>query len=125
MKKFTRFVRQKLGRKSIPNYYEIHMTEKGKLLENIYKVGIYEFDTTDKTQGSKEKRPVVLADAEEVVEKFLEEKNLIANYTVKVMADGGGGKVSSRFACPSFRKTTKVSTTTTLILNPKKNKNLN
>lgn len=67
------------------------MTEKGKLLENIYKVGKYEFDTTDKKQGSKEKRPVVWADAEEVVEKFLEERNLIGNYTVKVMADGWQG----------------------------------
>ena len=70
------------------NYYN-HASNKGKILEGLYKKGTFEFDV-EKT-NLEEKRPVVYADAEELVEAVVSERSLIGNHIIKVMADGSQG----------------------------------
>ena len=69
------------------------MSEKSKSLDFVYKTKILDFDTEDKR--GKEKRPVIYANAEELVEAALDKRNLegnyVINYVIKVMADGGQG----------------------------------
>lgn len=89
MKKLTNFLRSAAGKRSVPTYYAKHASEKSKTLEDVYKEGIFDFDT-DNTTG-KEKRPVVWADAEELLEAIINHRNLTGNIIVKVMADGGQG----------------------------------
>lgn len=87
MKKLTNFLRCNVGRKSVPPFYEKHLSENSNALENIYKEGIDEFDT----KNGKEKMPVVWADAEELLEAVIEKRNLVGYVDVKLMADGGQG----------------------------------
>lgn len=98
MKKLTKFIRSSAGRKSVPVGYEKHLSEKSKELDYLYKVDSLEFDVTpqknDKIQNKKnvvirEKRPVVWADTEKLIETIIDKRKIIGNYEVKVMADGG------------------------------------
>ena len=87
MKKLTNFIRSSAGQDSVsPNYYE-HMHKKGNILKPLYKNGVYKFDV--EKQDKKEDRPVVWADAESLVDKVVKERQLIGNYQIKLMADGG------------------------------------
>lgn len=88
MRKLTNFLRSQVGRSCVEKDYKKHSSTKSKTLESIYKNGDFEFDVGKTT---KEKRPVVWADAEELVEKVLEEREHVGNHFVKVMADGGKG----------------------------------
>lgn len=62
MQKVTNFIRTTAGKKSIPAYYRDHAFKKAKVLEEVYQCGSYDFDI--EKQPEKEKRPVVYADAE-------------------------------------------------------------
>lgn len=89
MKKVTNFLRCHVGRKSIPVAYSKHMTEMSNSLKDVYKTGVYEFEC--EKSANKALRPVVYADAEELLDVVIEKRNLQGNVTVKVMADGGQG----------------------------------
>lgn len=88
MRKLTNFLRSHVGRNCIEKGYKEHIPEKSSTLEEIYKHGEFQFDTE---KSKKEKRPVVWADAQELVNKVITERHLVGNYCVKVMADGGQG----------------------------------
>lgn len=87
MKKVTNYLRCHVGRKCIPVNYFKHMTEVSNSLKNVYKAGSFEFECSAK----KEVRPVVYADAEELLDEVIIKRNLQGNVTVKAMADGGQG----------------------------------
>lgn len=89
MRKVTSFIRSRSGRKSIPSNYESHITEKLNTLDNIYKSSRMEFDI--ESSNLKETRPIVWANASDLLDTILEARNVIGNYTIKVMADGGQG----------------------------------
>ena len=89
MKKLTNFLRSNAGKNSVPKYYEKHASTNSKLLENLYKQGTFDFDVENKEK--KEKRPVVWADVEELLESVLEKRNLVGMYEIIVTADGGQG----------------------------------
>ena len=89
MKKVTNFLRCHVGRKSIPVAYSKHMTDMSNLLKDVYKTGEYEFECAK--SANKALRPVVYADAEELLDVVIEKRNLQGNVTVNVMADGGQG----------------------------------
>lgn len=89
MKKTLNFLRCNVGRKSVPAYYEAQMAKNSKILEDIYKEEVLEFDV--KNCVIKKKRPVIYADAEELLDCIITKRNFIGNVNVKVMADGGQG----------------------------------
>ncbi|KAJ6648616.1 G-protein coupled receptor Mth2, partial [Pseudolycoriella hygida] len=66
MKKITNFIRSTAGRKSIPAYYRNRAPKKAKLLEEVYECGEFYFDVEKVSQ--KEKRPVVFANAETLLD---------------------------------------------------------
>lgn len=88
MKSIANFLRSNVGRKSVPVDYKKHMSEKSKLLQDIYKKDKYFFDCDD---AKKEERPVVYANAEELFDAVIMERKLEGNVCVKAMADGGRG----------------------------------
>lgn len=87
MKDVTNFIRCTTGRKSVPKNYLQHMLDSSKTLEGIYKHGFYEFDSEIST--TKQKRPVVYADAQQLLDAVIEKRNLIGNILIKAMADSG------------------------------------
>lgn len=91
MKKIANFVRCGVGRKSIPPHYAKHLSDKSKVLENVYKHGIYNFDCENDSSKQKHPRPVVYADAEEILDAVIENRKLQGNVIVKALADGGQG----------------------------------
>lgn len=91
MKKVTNFLRSNAGKHSVPAYYNTtHVNENSKKLENVYQSGIFEFEVGQKT-NVKEKRPVVWADSEELLQAVLKARNVNDGVEIKVMADGGQG----------------------------------
>ena len=91
MKKFTNFIRVNAGKKNIPKFYRKHLSEKIRALEDIYKISQLNFDIPNKKGNNKSLRYIVYADAEELLNKILEERSEDGNVLVKVMADGGQG----------------------------------
>lgn len=89
MKKLSNFLRSYAGKKSVPTSITNHLSRTSKKLQDLYKEGIFEFDTEKSTQ--KAERAVVWADASELLETIFIQRNIIGNYLVKVMADGGQG----------------------------------
>ena len=87
MKNLTHFLRCNVGGKSVPAYYERHMAENSKSMENIYRGMVDYFDTN--ANNVKEKRPIVYADAEELVDFVIQKRGLVGNLNIKVMADSG------------------------------------
>ena len=87
IKKLTNMLRSTAGRKSVPAYYSQHVSERSRTLENICKSDEMKFDTESSV---KENRPVVWADAEELVEAVVTKRNLIGMHKIKIMADSGG-----------------------------------
>lgn len=89
MIKVTNFIRCNAGKNSVPSNYREHMSNNSKKLEDIYKLEFCEFDCEN--TDDKKVRPVVYADAEELVNSVVENRNVQGFYVVKVMADGGQG----------------------------------
>lgn len=87
MRKLANFIRSTVGRNAVPKGYANHFTQKQRELENVYKSDILLFDTS--TSKEKELRPVVWADATELVEAVIDARGIIGYYTAKLMADGG------------------------------------
>ena len=65
MKVFTNFLGANAGKRSVPAFYRGHVTEKSTELGSLYKKDILEFHDT---KGNILKRPVVWANAEELVD---------------------------------------------------------
>ena len=93
MRKITNFIRCKVGRKSIPLRYAKHVSDKSKILSDVYKHEVHYFDCESSSNKEKEKllRPVVYADAEELLDAIIEHRKIEGNVLVKVLADGGQG----------------------------------
>ena len=89
MKKFLNFLRTSSGKNSVPKNMYQKMSDRGKILKNLYKNDNYDFEV-EKSE-CKEKRPVVWADAEELVEAVISERKITGRHVIKVMADGGQG----------------------------------
>lgn len=87
MRKLTNFIQSHTGRNTIPADYRTHASEKSKVLEDLYKIGEFDFDV--EKSMLKQKRTVVYADAEELLESIVEKRQVIGHYQVKIMADGG------------------------------------
>ena len=65
----TNFLRAHGGKKSVQAYYREHMIDQGKILQHLYKKEIVSFHDT---KGNELKRPVVWADAHELVDAVVE-----------------------------------------------------
>lgn len=89
VKKVTNFIRTKAGKKSIPINYIKHASQKAKQLEDVYHCGEFDFDIEKLPE--KEKRPVVYADAETLLDAVLEAREEFGEFEIKLMADGGKG----------------------------------
>lgn len=88
MKKVTNFIRSHCGKNSIPAHYSEHVSKKSKTLKEVYRQGTFEFDCEKKKICT---RPVVFADAEELYEAVIAERQFEGNVSIKLMADGGQG----------------------------------
>lgn len=89
IQKFTNFVRANFGKNSVPAHYREHVSQKSKLLENLYRGDIKNFDCDD--SGKMKLRPVVFADSEELLDTLLDLRKIIGKFFVKVQMDGGQG----------------------------------
>ena len=86
MEKITNFIRTSAGKKSIPSNYRQHRQEKSKILLDCYKKDHFEFETSE----GKSFRPVIYADAMQLVERIIEERQTEgSNMNFKVVSDGG------------------------------------
>lgn len=63
---------------------------KSTQLSDLYKYDVRDFDI-EGLKNVKQTIPVVYADAEELVSRIIEYRNLIDDYHIKVLADGGQG----------------------------------
>lgn len=92
MCKLTNFLRCTAGKNSVPKYYRNHMRENAKSLESVYELGIFDFEIEDtKIKNKIENRPVVWAKADNILESVITHREIIGNYVIKIMADGGQG----------------------------------
>lgn len=89
MEKFTNFLRSTVGKKSVPPYYRRHVSQKAKCLESLYKSDSLEFEI-EKSED-KQLRPVVWADAEELLDAVMAQREETGGVKIKLMADGGQG----------------------------------
>ena len=89
MKKLSNFIQSTAGRNAVPSHAIKTLSDRSKALQDLYTGGFYEFDIEQ--SSVKHKRPVIWADAEQLLEAVLTGSQIIGNYTVKVMADGGQG----------------------------------
>lgn len=89
MRQVTNFIRSTAGKKSVPAYYREHASEQSKLMEDLYNAETCQFVCDD--SGGFQNRTVVYGNAGEIVDFVVEKREIIGNYTVKVMADGGQG----------------------------------
>lgn len=88
MIKVTNFLRSAVGKNSVPSHYQDHMSKKSKTLKDIYRKDKFKFEC----EGKKvDERPVVYADAEELLEAVVKERGFEGNVLVKITADGGQG----------------------------------
>lgn len=101
MKTIGNLLRCGAGRKAVPKDLLRQTSEQGKTLNKIYKVEKFELEVEkekkdkeivkDKSFVPKATRPVVYADATELLETIIRERGIVGNYLVKVMADSGQG----------------------------------
>lgn len=75
MKKLTNFLRCNIGKKSVPSNYIQHLSTKSENLKNVYKIAKNNFDIEG--ANKKEERVVIYADAEELLDAVLEERNQV------------------------------------------------
>ncbi|XP_043473381.1 uncharacterized protein LOC122505669 isoform X2 [Leptopilina heterotoma] len=90
MKKMADVVRRVVGRRSVSSNLAEHLSLKSTLLSDLYQHDVREFHV-EGVKNTKEKRPVVFADAEAIVSKIIKLRNLIGDYHIKILADGGQG----------------------------------
>ena len=88
MKGTANWIRTVFGRDSIEPGYCGHLVEKSKTLEDLYHV---KDDMFDLEGGKRDIRPIVFANAEEILDKVMEERDIIGYPNVIALADGGGG----------------------------------
>ena len=88
MKTFANFLRVHAGKKSVPSHYRDHVTTSGKHLADVYKKEVIQFENKE---GKPLLRPVVWADATELLDVVCTKREFFGRPTVKVMADGGQG----------------------------------
>lgn len=91
MRTITKFLRTSTGRFSVPKDYLKHTSEQSRVLADVYKVDLFELECESKANISKELRPVVFANAGELLEAVIDNRKLEGNFLIKVMADGGQG----------------------------------
>lgn len=119
MKKMLNFFRSNIGRKSVPPRHREHMHEISTALAHLYHDDVFEFEINEKKKSCetnqtgtkknralvkkkpkchqeqqtapKEKRYVIWADAEALLDEVIDRRELCGKYTVKLMADGGQG----------------------------------
>lgn len=93
MQKITNFLQCEIGQKAVPSHYRKTRSKASKILQEFYHIEHLLFDVENSKakpeQKSKEIRPVVYANATELLEAVVENRQLIGNYVVKVCADGG------------------------------------
>ena len=89
MKNLSNFIQSTAGRKTVPSHAIKTLLDRLKALQDLYIGGFYEFDIEQSSM--KHKRPVIWADAKQLLEAVLPGRQIIGNYTVKVMAHGGQG----------------------------------
>ena len=87
MKRLSNFIQSTADRKAVPSHAIKTLSDRSKALQDLYTGGFYEFDIEQ--SSVKHKRPVIWAHAEQLLEVVLTERQIIGNYTVKVMADKG------------------------------------
>lgn len=72
MKKLVNFIRSQVGRKSVPSNYNHPIQEKQKSMNIIYQETFSNFETKE---GIK-KRPIVYANASELLDFVFEQRNV-------------------------------------------------
>ena len=77
MKQVTTLIRYNVGRNAVPSNYVEYMSKNSKLMNHLYHLDELYFDT-DSTEG-KEKRPIVWANAEELLDYVVNERKLIGD----------------------------------------------
>ena len=90
MRKFAYHVRCNFGRKCIPVDYTKHMSTRINKLESVYQEGNFEFDDIEKS-NIKMSRPVIWAEADKLLDKVLEQRELVGDFNIKIMANSGQG----------------------------------
>ena len=88
MKNIAKWLRVHGGRDSVEPGYANTVTKVGQKLADLYKLEYHNFEGKE---GIKVKRPVVYADAEELVATVTDARGYLGVVFVKVMADGGQG----------------------------------
>ena len=88
MKKVSHWLSVHVGRKGLPPYIRSTLSHQGKTLEDFYKIQWMEFDISG---GKVEKRPVFYGDAQDIVHKVCEEREIVGPCFIKLMADSGQG----------------------------------
>ena len=81
----TNFIRCKAGRNSIPTNYKQQLSNSTTEFKNMYKNKTVEFDGYG---GTKTSKPMIFADATEIVELVSSERGY-SDYIIKILADGG------------------------------------
>lgn len=104
MGKVTNFIRCTAGKKSVPSYYRHHASRTAKALEDVYQCESNDFDV--EKLSSKEKRPIVYAEAENLLENVLAARDHHGEIVIKLMADGGQGffKISMTVLPKDYRE---------------------
>ena len=88
MKGTANWIRTVFGRKSIEPGYADHVVDISKKLEDLYHV---KEDIFDLEGGKRDTRPIVFANAEEILDRVMEERYYVGYPNVIALADGGGG----------------------------------
>ena len=77
------------GRKSIEKGYKEHIVENSAILDHFYHLKDVKFDLTETQGGGEALRPIVYADAKQLIDRVCEERG-ITSPNIIVMIDGGG-----------------------------------
>ena len=88
MKNIAKWLRVHGGRNCVEPGYSNEVTRVGKQLADLYKLETHTFEGKE---GVKVQRPIIYADAEELVAAVTDARGYIGAVAVKVMADGGQG----------------------------------
>ena len=88
MKGTANWIRTVFGTKSIEPGYADHVVDISKKLEDLYHV---KEDMFDLEGGKRDTRPIVFANAEEILDRVMEERNDVGYPNVIALADGRGG----------------------------------
>ena len=87
MKGIAKWLRVHGGRSIVEPNFANHITKKGMILSDLYNLSKLSFEDGDETV----ERPVVWANAEDLLSAVADERGIGGQLFVKVMADGGQG----------------------------------